>query len=164
MWIKLRFVFQMSLVFPERKTILTGNPRGQEVVTVKKSAILSEFGLDPAKKTVVLFGGSRGALKINQAFEQAFPLFEREYQVLYASGERYYQELQESLKLSEKKLTNISVQPYIDKMVEVMANTDLMVGRAGATSIAEFTALGLPAILIPSPYVTNDHQTKTRKA
>ena len=164
MWIKLRFVFQMSLVFSERKTILTGNPRGQEVVTVEKSAILSEFGLDPAKKTVVLFGGSRGALKINQAFEQAFPLFEREYQVLYASGERYYQELQESLKLSEKKLTNISVQPYIDKMVEVMANTDLMVGRAGATSIAEFTALGLPAILIPSPYVTNDHQTKTRKA
>ena len=75
MWIKLRFVFQMSLVFPERKTILTGNPRGQEVVTVEKSAILSEFGLDP-KKTVVLFGGSRGALKINQAFEQAFPLFE----------------------------------------------------------------------------------------
>ena len=49
-------------------------------------------------------------------------------------------------------------------MVEVMANTDLMVGRAGATSIAEFTALGLPAILIPSPYVTNDHQTKTRKS
>ena len=164
MWIKLRFVFQMSLVFPKRKTILNRNPRGQEVVTVEKSAILSEFGLDPAKKTVVLFGGSRGALKINQAFEQAFPLFEREYQVLYASGERYYQELQESLKLSEKKLTNISVQPYIDKMVEVMANTDLMVGRAGATSIAEFTALGLPAILIPSPYVTNDHQTKTRKA
>ena len=76
MWIKLRFVFQMSLVFSERKTILTGNPRGQEVVTVEKSAILSEFGLDPAKKTVVLFGGSRGALKINQAFEQAFPLFE----------------------------------------------------------------------------------------
>ena len=164
MWIKLRFVFQMSLVFSERKTILTGNPRGQEVVTVEKSAILSEFGLDPAKKTVVLFGGSRGALKINQAFEQAFPLFEERDQVLYASGERYYQELQESLKLSEKKLTNISVQPYIDKMVEVMANTDLMVGRAGATSIAEFTALGLPAILIPSPYVTNDHQTKTRKA
>ncbi|EGO8249894.1 MULTISPECIES: undecaprenyldiphospho-muramoylpentapeptide beta-N-acetylglucosaminyltransferase [Enterococcus] len=151
--------------FPKEKTILTGNPRGQEVVTVEKSAILSEFGLDPAKKTVVLFGGSRGALKINQAFEQAFPLFEeREYQVLYASGERYYQELQESLKLSEKKLTNISVQPYIDKMVEVMANTDLMVGRAGATSIAEFTALGLPAILIPSPYVTNDHQTKNAQS
>ena len=52
---------------------------------MEKSAILSEFGLDPAKKTVVLFGGSRSALKINQAFEQAFPLFE-EYQVLYASG------------------------------------------------------------------------------
>lgn len=151
--------------FPQDKVVLTGNPRGQEVASVGRSDILAEYGLDPEKSTVVLFGGSRGALKINQAFIEAFPLLgEKSYQVLYASGERYYKELQESLKLSENKLTNISIQPYIDKMVEVMANTDLMVGRAGATSIAEFTALGLPAILIPSPYVTNDHQTKNAQS
>ncbi|MGK0552305.1 undecaprenyldiphospho-muramoylpentapeptide beta-N-acetylglucosaminyltransferase [Enterococcus faecalis] len=155
----------VTAYFPAEKVVLTGNPRGQEVVTAHKSAILSEFHLEPEKPTVVLFGGSRGALKINQAFTEAVPLFaERPYQVLYASGERYYQELQETLKLSEKKLTNISIQPYIKKMVDVMANVDLMVGRAGATSIAEFTALGLPAILIPSPYVTNDHQTKNARS
>lgn len=151
--------------FPKDKVVLTGNPRAQEVVMIEKTDVLKEYGLDPNKKTVVIFGGSRGALKINQAFIEAFSLFEkREYQVLYASGERYYKELQEILKLSEKKLTNISIQPYIDKMAEVLAAADLMVGRAGATSIAEFTALGLPAILVPSPYVTNDHQTKNAQS
>ncbi|MBO0473100.1 undecaprenyldiphospho-muramoylpentapeptide beta-N-acetylglucosaminyltransferase [Enterococcus ureasiticus] len=151
--------------FSKDKVVLTGNPRAQEVVMIEKTDVLKEYGLDPDKKTVVIFGGSRGALKINQAFIEAFPLFEqRDYQVLYASGERYYKELQETLNLSEKKLTNISIQPYIDKMAEVLAAADLMVGRAGATSIAEFTALGLPAILIPSPYVTNDHQTKNAQS
>ncbi|MGX7244078.1 undecaprenyldiphospho-muramoylpentapeptide beta-N-acetylglucosaminyltransferase [Enterococcus quebecensis] len=151
--------------FPKEKVVLTGNPRAQEVVTIEKTDVLKEYGLDPDKKTVVIFGGSRGALKINQAFVEALSLFEqREYQVLYASGERYYKELQEKLNLSEKKLTNVSIQPYIDKMAEVLAAADLMVGRAGATSIAEFTALGLPAILIPSPYVTNDHQTKNAQS
>lgn len=151
--------------FPQDKVVLTGNPRAQEVVMIKKTEILKEFGLDPEQKTVVIFGGSRGALKINQAFIEALPLFEeKKYQVLYASGDRYYKELQEKLKLSEKKLTNVSIQPYIDKMAEVLAAADLMVGRAGATSIAEFTALGLPAILIPSPYVTNDHQTKNAES
>ena len=62
--------------------------------------------------------------------------------------------------MSKDAFPNISIRPYIDQMAEVMANSDLLIGRAGATSIAEFTALGLPAILIPSPYVTNDHQTK----
>ena len=77
-----RYVDKIAICFPDvasffrKKNNFNRNPRGQEVVTVEKSAILSEFGLDPAKKTVVLFGGSRGALKINQAFEQAFPLFE----------------------------------------------------------------------------------------
>lgn len=151
--------------FPKDKVVLTGNPRAQEVVLMEKTDILKEYGLNPEKKTVVIFGGSRGALKINQAFVEALPFFEeRDYQVLYASGERYYKELQEKLKLSEKKLTNISIQPYIDKMAAVLAAVDLMVGRAGATSIAEFTALGLPAILIPSPYVTNDHQTKNARS
>lgn len=151
--------------FPKEKIVLTGNPRAQEVVMTEKTDVLKEFGLRPDKRTVVIFGGSRGALKINQAFIEAFPLFEeKEYQVLYASGERYYKELKETLKLSEKKLTNISIQPYINKMTQVLAAVDLMVGRAGATSIAEFTALGLPAILVPSPYVTNDHQTKNAQS
>ncbi|WP_122645332.1 undecaprenyldiphospho-muramoylpentapeptide beta-N-acetylglucosaminyltransferase [Enterococcus mediterraneensis] len=151
--------------FPERKTVLVGNPRATEVRDVAKTSILSEYHLDPDKETVLIFGGSQGALKLNRAVVDALPRFaEKNYQVLYASGERYFEEIKKNLDFSLEELTNISVQPYIDKMAEVMANSSLLIGRAGATSIAEFTALGLPAILIPSPYVTNDHQTKNAQS
>lgn len=144
--------------FPENKSVLIGNPRAQEVADTIKTDILKTFGLDPEKKTVLIFGGSQGALKINQAVTSYLTKFDAiDYQVLYASGERYYEAISEAL--GEMK-PNISIQPYINEMAAVMAASDLLVGRAGATSIAELTALGLPAILIPSPYVTNDHQTK----
>jgi UDP-N-acetylglucosamine--N-acetylmuramyl-(pentapeptide) pyrophosphoryl-undecaprenol N-acetylglucosamine transferase len=151
--------------FPQDKTVLIGNPRGQEVATTPKSDILKTYGLDPQKKTVLIFGGSQGALKINQAVFKALPqLANKAYQVLYASGDRYYAEYEEKLTMTKEQLKTVSIKPYISQMPEVMANVDLMIGRAGATTIAEFTALGLPAILIPSPYVTNDHQTKNAQS
>ncbi|MEQ7246353.1 undecaprenyldiphospho-muramoylpentapeptide beta-N-acetylglucosaminyltransferase [Enterococcus avium] len=150
--------------FPENKTVLVGNPRAQEVVTSGKSEVLEQYGLLPDIPTVLIFGGSQGALKINQAVIQALPKFsQKEYQVLYASGDRYYNEIAEKFDI-EKTNHNLSLQPYIKNMTDVMANVDLLIGRAGATSIAELTALGLPAILIPSPYVTNDHQTKNAQS
>lgn len=150
--------------FPENKTVLVGNPRAQEVVTSGKSDVLEQYGLLPDVPTVLIFGGSQGALKINQAVIQALPKFsQKEYQVLYASGDRYYNEISERFDI-EKISRNLSLQPYIKNMTDVMANVDLLIGRAGATSIAELTALGLPAILIPSPYVTNDHQTKNAQS
>lgn len=143
--------------FPEEKSFLIGNPRAQEVADMNKTRILENFGLDPEKKTVLIFGGSQGALRINQAVTEFLATLDcPDYQVLYASGERYYNDIKGKVHSSP----NISIQPYISEMAEVMAASDLLVGRAGATSIAELTALGLPAILIPSPYVTNDHQTK----
>lgn len=151
--------------FPAAKTSLVGNPRGQEVVGQPKSDILRSFGLVPEKPTVLIFGGSQGALKINQAVFAALPQFsQKDYQVLYASGERYFDDYKEKLNLKDGLAANISIQPYISNMTEVMTNCALLIGRAGATSIAEFTALGLPAILIPSPYVTNDHQTKNAQS
>lgn len=150
--------------FPENKTVLVGNPRAQEVVTSGKSEVLEQYGLLPDIPTVLIFGGSQGALKINQAVIQALPKFsQKEYQVLYASGDRYHNEIAEKFDI-EKINHNLSLQPYIKNMTDVMANVDLLIGRAGATSIAELTALGLPAILIPSPYVTNDHQTKNAQS
>lgn len=150
--------------FPESKTVLVGNPRAQEVVTSGKSEVLEQYGLLPDIPTVLIFGGSQGALKINQAVIQALPQFsQKEYQVLYASGDRYYNEISERFDI-EKISRNLSLQPYIKNMTDVMANVDLLIARAGATSIAEFTALGLPGILIPSPYVTNDHQTKNAQS
>lgn len=146
--------------FPQNKVVMTGNPRAQQVTQVGKSDVLTTFGLDPQQKTLLIFGGSQGARKINEAMVAALPMWSTSpYQVLYASGERYYEAF--------AQLTipaNMRVVPYISNMNEVLGNVDLLVGRAGATSIAEFTALGLPAILIPSPYVTNDHQTKNAQS
>lgn len=147
--------------FPAEKTVLVGNPRAQEIVGIKRSDLLRDFDLDPEKKTLLVFGGSQGALKINQAVVAAIPEFaKKDYQILYASGERYYEEINETIGMTKDAFINISIKPYIKNMTEVMANCELLVGRAGATSIAEFTGLGLPAVLIPSPYVTNDHQAK----
>lgn len=145
--------------FPKEKVVLVGNPRAQEVANVGKSDVLMEYGLEPSKKTVVIFGGSRGALTINNGMKEALPLFEKEgYQTLYASGNLYYDEVSQ---LAENMTcSHVKVVPYIKNMEHVLANVDLVVGRAGATSLAEITALGLPSILIPSPNVTNDHQTK----
>lgn len=167
-----RFVDKVAISFPDaanyfpsEKVSLIGNPRGQEVASTPKSDILKEYQLDPGKKTVLIFGGSQGALSIHQAVTAALPqLAQRDYQTLYASGERYFSELAEKISVNQQQDGMISLQPYINQMAEVMANVDLLIGRAGATSIAEFTALGLPAILIPSPYVTNDHQTKNAQS
>lgn len=151
--------------FPAEKTVLVGNPRASEVSNAQKSDILTTFGLQQEKPTALIFGGSQGALKINQAVTKALPIFAtRDYQVLYASGERYFTEIKDAAKIDLSQLTNVSIAPYIDKMAAVMVCCDLLVGRAGATSISEFTALGLPAVLIPSPYVTADHQTKNAQS
>lgn len=166
-----RFADRVAICFPDaaqyfaaEKTVLVGNPRAQEVVASGKSDVLAEYGLKSEIPTVLIFGGSQGALKINQAVIQALPKFaQKDYQVLYASGDRYFNEITEKFDI-DKISPNLSLQPYIKNMTDVMANVNLLIGRAGATSIAEFTALGLPAILIPSPYVTNDHQTKNAQS
>lgn len=144
--------------FPEGKSVLVGNPRAQEVSDKNETTILETYGLSSNKKTVLIFGGSQGSLNINQAVIDFLKDFHsNDYQVLYASGDRYYQTVTEKVDLHT---TNVSIQPYFKDMEKVMASSHLLVGRAGATSIAELTALGLPSILIPSTYVTNDHQTK----
>lgn len=151
--------------FPKEKTVLVGNPRGQEISGMEKSDALKEYDLDPMKPTVLIFGGSQGSLKINQAVLGALPEFaKKDYQILYASGKRYYEEINETIGMTKDSFKNISIQPYIHNMAEVMVNCDLVICRAGATSIAEITSLGIPAILVPSPYVTNDHQTKNAAA
>lgn len=107
--------------------------------------------------TVLVFGGSRGAKAINTAFIEALPEFNKKpYQVLFATGEIHYKKLVSEMGESNE---NVSVVPYIHNMPEVFANVSVVVSRSGATTLAELTSLGLPSILIPSPNVTNDHQT-----
>lgn len=168
----IRFVDKLAISFEDiyeqtekyhQKVVFTGNPRGQELASATMSTTKDLFGLDTNKPIVLVLGGSRGAERINQAIVEAYPeLIERDYQILIATGENHYDEIVGQLNAIAPLVENtkVVVRPYINNMVEVLQHSSLLVSRSGATTIAEITALGLPSILIPSPYVTDDHQTK----
>lgn len=144
--------------FPNDKIIFTGNPRAQEVLTEKKQFDLTKWGLKNELNTVLVFGGSQGAPKLNQAMIDSIEqLNQKDYQVIFVTGSKRFDEVSNSLSNVNK---NIYITPYISNMAEILPQISLIVARAGATTIAEITALGIPSILIPSPYVTADHQTK----
>lgn len=152
---------EAAAYFPTEKVVLTGNPRAQEVVQLETTNVLPRYELNPQKETVLVFGGSQGALTMMKAMGSILTeLNQREYQVLFATGPRYYEEMVAKLTAFNYKPQSLVVVPYIDDMVEVLNSVNLVVSRAGATTLAEVTALGVPSILIPSPNVTNDHQTK----
>ncbi|WP_035053620.1 undecaprenyldiphospho-muramoylpentapeptide beta-N-acetylglucosaminyltransferase [Carnobacterium pleistocenium] len=169
-----RYVTKIAICFEEvkkdfanypEKICFTGNPRAQEVSNVEKKAALEEYNLDSEQPTVLIFGGSRGAKRINDAFIEALPMLAtKNYQVLMVTGDIHYENIQSQLVKIKNDKFNISVVSYIPNMPEVFTTVSLVVSRSGATTLAELTALGLPSILIPSPYVTNDHQTKNAES
>lgn len=109
---------------------------------------------------MLIFGGSRGARPINDAFVEAIEQFgNKSYEVLYVTGEVHYDKVMEAVK-QKGNPNNVIIKPFIHNMPEVLTGVDLVVSRAGATTLAELTALGKPSVLIPSPYVTNNHQEK----
>ncbi|WP_412990087.1 undecaprenyldiphospho-muramoylpentapeptide beta-N-acetylglucosaminyltransferase [Pediococcus siamensis] len=150
--------------FPAKKVVFTGNPRATQVAAMQPNDGLQKYGLKSELPTLLIFGGSRGAERINAATVAALPeLKNRKYQVLFVTGRVHFQKISDSLSGQEIG-ANIVIRPYIKKMPELLPNFQAILGRAGATSIAEITALGIPSILVPSPYVTNDHQTKNAKS
>lgn len=144
--------------FPEDKVVLTGNPRAQEVIGVDGERGRAALNLKKDLKTVLIFGGSRGARPINESVLSILSEFaNKPYQVVYVTGEVHYGQIIDQLKQKQPP-ENVIIKPFIHNMPEVLAAVDLIVSRAGATTLAEITALGLPSILIPSPYVTANHQ------
>ena len=144
------------------KLVKTGNPRSQQIVglDVPKLDLNKKFGLQANFPTVLVFGGSRGALVLNRIMLRSLnELGTKPYQIIWTTGQYYYQKVQEKL-AGHKIAANIKVVPYIDQMPALLPFMSCVVSRSGATSIAEFTALGIPAILIPSPNVTHNHQMK----
>lgn len=141
--------------FPEYKTIYTGNPCSEDAI--KKPAIeKSKFGLSENKKLVLIVMGSLGSSKINDFFKDSIALFnQKDYEVLYVTGKGSYDQFK-NLKVPK----NVKIVPYIDNMTRIMKKTDVMVSRAGASTLSEITALNIPSILIPSPYVPDNHQFK----
>jgi len=141
--------------FPKGKTIFTGNPCSEDAI--KKSPMdKKEFGLEKGKNLVLIVMGSLGASKINQFLIETMNQFQnKNYEVLFVTGKKDYEEI------SKKEFPrNVKVVPYIENMTRIMKNTDLMVTRAGASTLSELIALHIPSILIPSPYVPNNHQYK----
>ena len=139
--------------FPKEKTILTGNPRSEEVYNAKVID-KSELGLSKDKKLVLIVMGSLGSETINAELKNAIPKFnEVDYEVIIVTGKTHIDEFNDI-----KANKNVFIKPYLDNMANILGNVDVIVSRAGASTIAEITSLGIPSILVPSPYVANNHQ------
>jgi UDP-N-acetylglucosamine--N-acetylmuramyl-(pentapeptide) pyrophosphoryl-undecaprenol N-acetylglucosamine transferase len=150
--------------FPASKVEFTGNPRATEVLGNDSIKGRLSVGLKTTLPAVLIVGGSRGAKPINEAVIKSLSeLGQKPYQILYVTGEVHYQHVQKEVDLVGNPV-NVKIKPFIHNMPEVLAGIDLVVARAGATTLAELTSLGIPSILIPSPYVTNNHQEKNARA
>lgn len=142
-------------LFPKKKVCYTGNPRSEEIINTKVLK-KSEVGFDDKKKLVVVVMGSLGSVTMTKKIKELLPEFsKKDYQVLVITGKDYYDDYKD-LKLSK----NVKIVPFMDNLINLLKDSDLIVSRAGASTIAEITAIGIPAILVPSPYVTNNHQCK----
>lgn len=156
---------EMEQFFPASKIVLTGNPVRQDLIIneVKKKEGYSYFNLDPEKRTIVILGGSLGAKTVNESvIAHLKEISESDVQFLWQSGRYYYKASKE--KLEEFSDIPVRLTEFISRMDLAYSIADLIISRAGAGSISEFCLLGKPVILVPSPNVAEDHQTKNAQA
>ncbi|CDF11878.1 uDP-N-acetylglucosamine--N-acetylmuramyl-(pentapeptide) pyrophosphoryl-undecaprenol N-acetylglucosamine transferase 2 [Mycoplasma sp. CAG:776] len=141
--------------FPKaKKVIYSGNPCGENALTTKEIK-KSEVGLDNKKKLVIVVAGSLGSSSMNEKLKEFLRLSKKsDYQVLYITGKQHYEEFIKGTRFG----SNIKVMPYLDNLAGLMRNCNLIITRAGASTMSEILALSLPAIFIPSPYVAGNHQ------
>ena len=151
----------MEQFFPKEKIVKTGNPIRDGLLNIAqyRSEGLSYFHLDSQRKTLLVLGGSLGARRINQLIEQQLPLFEQlGVQALWQCGKLYYEEYK------KYNSEQVRVLAFIDRMELAYAAADVIISRAGASSVSELCVVGKPVIFIPSPNVAEDHQTKNARA
>ena len=155
----------MERFFPAEKIILTGNPVGQTLLdaTISREEAIKAQALDPAKKTILLVGGSLGARTINESVLQHLDLVRSSnVQFIWQTGKYYSAEI--AKRLQGMEIPNLKVTDFITDMGAAYRAADLVISRAGASSISEFCLIGKPVILVPSPNVAEDHQTKNALA
>lgn len=156
----------MERFFPKDKIIITGNPVRQSLLdnTVGKSDAAKALGLNPDKKIILIIGGSLGARTVNESvFSHLSSIRESDVEVLWQTGKYYYDEVIRRLD-TEGKVPNLHPTEFISDMDNAYSAADLVISRAGASSISELCLLGKPCILVPSPNVAEDHQTKNAMA
>lgn len=155
----------MEKYFPKEKILMTGNPIRQDILSLegKRARGLEFFGLNENKKTVVVIGGSLGALTINESIMKCLDVFEKKnIQLIWQTGKGFNERAQAAVAKYEGK--GIKAFDFIQKMDYLYAVADVVVSRAGASSISELCLVKKPCILIPSPNVAEDHQTKNAMA
>ena len=141
--------------FPKGKAILTGNPCSEKAINLP-SAKKEEYKLSKNKKLVLIVMGSLGSRTINDMIYKNLSLFkDKDYEVLFVTGNSYYEKLDK-----KKEYKNVKIVPFIYELPRVMKMSDLIISRAGASTMSEIMVLDIPTIFIPSPYVTNNHQYK----
>lgn len=151
----------MERFFPKEKIVKTGNPVRQDLVDIKvsKNEALESYGLNLAKKTVLIIGGSLGAGRINQLIEKELKFFDGlGIQVLWQCGKLYFEEYK------QHESPSVKVMAFIDRMERAYTAADIIISRAGAGSVSELCLMGKPVLFIPSPNVAEDHQTKNAQA
>jgi UDP-N-acetylglucosamine--N-acetylmuramyl-(pentapeptide) pyrophosphoryl-undecaprenol N-acetylglucosamine transferase len=141
------------------EVIVTGNPVRTSIAEGDREKALEHFGLSPDRKTILVLGGSQGARSINNAVLYSLDKekLNQGVQILWQTGRRDYKEVEEK---AAEKTSNCALFPFAHQMEQVYAAADLVIARAGALSLAEITACGLPSILIPYPHAAGDHQKK----
>lgn len=156
----------MERFFPADKIIKTGNPVRQSLIesTISVEDARKSFGLDPDKKTVVFVGGSLGARTVNESILRHLDLVEqaKDIQFIWQTGKYYNASINKGIE--GKKPDNLLVTDFISDMGAAYKAADLVISRAGASSISEFCLIGKPVVLVPSPNVAEDHQTKNAMA
>lgn len=141
--------------FDSKKVVLTGNPSSEKALLAKK-ATKEEYKLSKNKKLVLIVMGSLGSSTVNNKIVNMLDDFkDKNYEVVFVTGNSYYNKVKDL-----KVPSNVKVVPFIYEMPSLMKITDLMITRAGASTMSEIMAIGLPSIFIPSPYVANNHQYK----
>lgn len=153
---KIAVSFKSSMqMFPSDKTIFTGNPCSENARNAS-AMNKKELNLSENKKLVYIVMGSLGSTNVNNFLVKTMSLFNnKEYEVLFVTGKDSYEEISKN-----KFAKNIKVVPYIENQVRIMKKADLIISRCGASTLSEIIALKIPSILIPSPYVPDNHQYK----
>lgn len=155
----------MEKYFPKEKIVKTGNPVRVDVIDIegKREEALKFFDLDSDKKTILVVGGSQGAVSINKSIQRHLSaLVAKDYQLIWQTGRNFIEQAEEFVK--DKKYNSVKVRQFIKRMDLAYAAADLVVSRAGAIAIAELCAVQKPVIFIPLPSAAEDHQTKNAMA
>lgn len=148
------FISSVDL-FPKDKAVFTGNPCSEEALE-NKIMPKEELGLNKDKKLVYIVMGSLGSSKVSEILMSTLPQFkDKNYEVLFITGKDSYEQV-----ISKEYPDNVKIVPYIENQTRAMKNADLVITRCGASTLSEIIALEKPSILVPSPYVPNNHQYK----